>query len=146
MNLLLVSMDSVRKVIDPQSISLSVTGPPTFSECIQVPDDCPIWLHILISGDAIVVSTQPSNKVLIGAGQYDLWYTDRGGKLFTNKLKKSSVNESKQRFLLLLPPRLLPSKRTVSPKSVVSWTCLEFIVMLKPSTGMRGGATRSPFT
>jgi len=57
------------------------------------------------------------------------------------------ASEGMPRFLLLLlPPRLLPSKRTVSPKSVVSWTCLEFIVMVKPSTGLRGGTTRSPFS
>lgn len=72
MNLLPVGMDCVRKVIDPQSVSLSVTDPPAFSECVQVPDDCPVWFHVLVSGDVIIVSTQPSDMVLIGTGQYDL--------------------------------------------------------------------------
>lgn len=77
--------------------------------------------------------------------------TDRKGRKegreingFPNKPKKGLA--SGDGWFLVLPPRILPSKRTVSPKSVVSWTCLEFIVMVKPSTGLRGGATRSPFT
>lgn len=71
-----MGVDGVRKVEDLQSVRLSVADPPAFSECVQVPDHCSVRLHVLISGDAIVVSTQPSDGVLVGAGQYDLWNTE----------------------------------------------------------------------
>lgn len=72
-----VGVDCVRKLEDLQSISLSFRDPPAFSKFVQIPDHCPVRLHVLISGDAVVVSTQSSNRVPIGAGQYDLCHTNR---------------------------------------------------------------------
>lgn len=65
-------MDGEWKIGDPGSITLTVTDPPTFSKIIHISDHCPIWLHVLVSGDTIVVSTQSSNGVPVGAGQDDL--------------------------------------------------------------------------
>lgn len=67
-----VNVGCVRKVIGHHSVSPSVTNPPALSKCVQVPDHRSAWRHVLVSGDAIVVSTQSPDKVLIGAGQYDL--------------------------------------------------------------------------
>lgn len=134
-------VDCVRKLEDLQSITLSITDPPAVSKWIQVSDHCPIWLHILIAGDPIVVSAQSSDIVPVGTGQYDLWWKERDEWINLTNQRKTWV----LRFQFL-PARLLPSKRTVSPKSVVSWTCIEFIVIVKPSIGLRGGVTRSPFT
>lgn len=67
-----VDVDCVRKVQDLYSISHSVADPPAFSECVQVPDHRPVRLHVLVSSEAVVVSAQPSDRVLVGAGQYDL--------------------------------------------------------------------------
>lgn len=152
---MILPVDCMRELGNLQSVSLSVTDPPAFSKCVQIPDYCPIWLHVLISCDAVIISTQPSDIVPICAGQYNFWYKEREtelvdgkwGWLFTNnnQLRMKCPVSWGQRFLLL-PPRLLPSKRTVSPKSVVSCTSLEFIVIVKPSAGLRGGDTRSPFT
>lgn len=153
---MILPVDLMRELGNLQSISLSVTDPPAFSKFVKIPDYCPIWLHVLISCDAIIISTQPSYIVPICAGQCNFWCKrERERELVDGKLGWSFTNNNKlrmkcpvswgQRFLLL-PPRLLPSKRTVSPKSVVSCTCLEFIVISKPSAGLRGGDTRSPFT
>lgn len=62
----------VRKVGGLQSIRLALTDPPALSELVQGPDHPSIRHHVLISRDAIVVSTNPPDGVLIGAGQYDL--------------------------------------------------------------------------
>ena len=69
-------MDCVRKVGGSQSARLPLTDPPAFSKRVQVPDQRSVRLNVLVSGDAVVVSAQPSDRVLIGAGQYDLWYTN----------------------------------------------------------------------
>lgn len=67
-----MSVHSVMKVKDPQSIRLSLTDPPALSKVVQIPDHRSIRLHVLVSGDAVVVSTQTPDSVLIGAGQYNL--------------------------------------------------------------------------
>lgn len=55
--LLPVDTNRLRKIIILQFIHLSVTDPPAFSKRVQIPDHGPIWLHVLVSGDAVVVST-----------------------------------------------------------------------------------------
>lgn len=60
------------KVVDPWLIRASVNNPPAFSKLVQVPNHRPVGLHVLIPGDAIVVPTQSSNGVPVGAGQDDL--------------------------------------------------------------------------
>ena len=54
-----VDVDCVRMVEDLWSASLSVIHPPAVSKCLQVPDDCPVWLHVLIISAAVIVSTKP---------------------------------------------------------------------------------------
>lgn len=66
-----VDVDRLRVGLDPEPISTSVTDPPTFSEGVQIPDHSPVRLHVLILGAAVIVSTQASDRVLIGAGQDD---------------------------------------------------------------------------
>ena len=44
------------------------------------------------------------------------------------------------------PAWLLPSKRTVRPKSVETWRKREFMAMFRPCLGLRGGTTLSPLT
>lgn len=68
----MLPVDCVRKIVGLQFTGLAITDPPAVSECIQVPNHSPIRLHVLISGDAVVVSTQASDRVPVGAGQYDL--------------------------------------------------------------------------
>ena len=67
-----VDVDCVRMVEDFRSVSLSAIDPPAVSKFLQVPDDCPVWLHVLIISAVVIVPTQPSDCILIGAGQYDL--------------------------------------------------------------------------
>lgn len=71
-------MDSGREVRAVYSISLTVTNSPTLPKHIQVPHYCPVWFHVLISGDAIIVPTQPSDVVLVGTREDDFWEEQTG--------------------------------------------------------------------
>lgn len=66
-------MDRVGNLEAPQSIRLAISDLPAVSKCIQVPDDGPIGLHVFISTKAIVVSTQSSDVVPVGAGEDNFW-------------------------------------------------------------------------
>lgn len=67
-----LQVNSIRNISGLLHVSLSVAVPPAVSKLVQVPGDCPVWLHVFVPGDTVVVSTQSSDRVLIGVGQYNL--------------------------------------------------------------------------
>lgn len=64
-------MDSMGHLDAPQPIRLAISDSPAVSKCIHIPYDGPIGLHVFISSNTIIVSTQSSDVVPVGAGEDD---------------------------------------------------------------------------
>lgn len=67
-----MDVNSSVNIRGPQS-SRAVVGFPALSEVVQVLHHCPIGLHVLVLGDAVVVPAQSPDRVPIGAGEYNIW-------------------------------------------------------------------------
>lgn len=64
-------VDSGRNLHAPQPAGLAISDPPACAECVHIPDHGPVGHHVLVPSNAIVVPTQPSDRVPVGAGECD---------------------------------------------------------------------------
>lgn len=64
-------MDRMGHLGAPKPVSLAIGDFPAVSKGVHIPDDGPVGLHVFISSKAIIVSTQSSDVVPVGAGEDD---------------------------------------------------------------------------
>lgn len=64
-------VDGGRNLHAPQPAGLAISDPPACAECVHIRDHGPVGHHVLVSSNAIVVPTQPSDIVPVGAGECD---------------------------------------------------------------------------